>query len=131
MPAAKDLPTLHEAQQVKEDGKQTHRLAPKTRDVYNRHIEQARTWLRSHYAADGTLTVANHPDNGSEIYHKPAFRNVFEVHPNECSDQALSIYLGWKGFAEEKPSGQSTIDGIRAVFKMMWDEASVMWQPYS
>ena len=73
----------------------------------------------------------NHPDKGLEIYHKPAFRNAFEVHLNEYSDQALSIYLGWKGFAEEKPSGQSTIDGIRAVFKMMWDEASVMWRPYS
>lgn len=109
----KDLPNLQEAQQVKEDSKQTHCLAPKTREVYERHIKQARQWLQSHYAADGTLSVATHPGEGSEIYHKPAFRNAFEHHPNECSDQALSIYLGWKGFAEVKPSGQSTINGIR------------------
>ena len=37
----------------------------------------------------------------------------------------LVVYLGWKGFAKVKPSSQSTIDGIRAVFKLMWDEASV------
>jgi len=107
-----NLPTLQAAQQVKEDGKQTHFQAPKTREVYDRQIRLARRWLQSHYAADGTLSVANHPGEGSEIYHKPAFKNAFERQPNECSDQALSIYLGWKGFAKVKPSSQSTIDGI-------------------
>jgi len=77
------------------------------------------------YAVDDTLSVVKHPGEGLEIYHKPAFKNAFECQPNECLDQALSIYLGWKGFTKVKPSSQSIIDGIQAAFKLMWDEVSV------
>ena len=123
--AAKDLPTLQAAHQAKEDGKETHLLSKKTRDVYARHVHQARGWLQSHYTADGTLSVATHPGEGSEIYHDPAFKNAFERCPNQCSDQALSIYLGWRGFKEK--CSQSTVDGIQAAFKLMWNDALVMW----
>ena len=108
--AVKDLPTLQEAHQAKEDGKETHLLSKETRDVYARHICQVCRWLQSHYAVDSTLSVATHPGEGSEIYHEPAFKNAFEHSPNQCSDQALSIYLGWRGFKEK--CSQSTIDGI-------------------
>lgn len=78
--------------------------APRTNDVYGRHVRQAHRWLQSHYAADGTLSVATHPGEGSEIYQDPAFKNAFERQPNHCSDQALSIYLGWRGFNEDDES---------------------------
>ena len=111
MPAAvKDLPTLQEAHQAKEDGKDTHFRAPKTVDIYDRYVRQAHKWLQSHYAADGTLSVATRPEEGSKIYHDPEFKEAFERQPNKCSDQALSIYLGWRGFKEN--CSQSTVDRI-------------------
>ncbi|KIM63579.1 hypothetical protein SCLCIDRAFT_1172537, partial [Scleroderma citrinum Foug A] len=54
-------------------------------------------------------------------YHEPAFKNAFECSPNQCSDQALSIYLGWRGFKEK--CSQSTVDGIQVAFKLMWNDA--------
>jgi len=118
--------TFQEAREVKEAGKLTHFRAPKTRETYARHIDQARRWLQSHFKEDGTPSIPSHPEEGSEIYHDPAFKDAFKQHPNHCSSEALSIYLAWKGFSEVKKCAQSTIDGIRAAFKRMWDEASVL-----
>ncbi|KIN97880.1 hypothetical protein M404DRAFT_100511, partial [Pisolithus tinctorius Marx 270] len=56
-----------------------------------------------------------------EIYSDPNFKSAFERVPNRCSDKALALYLSWRGFQEN--SSQSTIDGVRAGFKMLWDEA--------
>jgi len=125
-----DLPTstttFQDVREVKEAGKQTHFRAPKTRETYARHIDQARRWLKSHFKEDGTPSIPSHPEEGSEIYHDPAFKDVFERQPNHCSNEALSIYLAWKGFSDVKKCAQSTIDGIQVAFKWMWDEASVL-----
>ena len=108
--SAKDQSTLQEAHQAKEMGKQAHLQALRTMETYSQHVNQARAWLRSHFKEDGTLSIASHPEEGSEIYHDPAFKDAFEEHPNHCSNEALSIYLGWRGFKEN--CNQSTIDGI-------------------
>ena len=121
---AKDQPTLQAAHQAKETGKQAHLRALRTTETYGQHVNQARTWLRSHFKEDGTLSITSHPEEGSEIYHDPAFKDAFEQQPNHCSNKALSIYLGWRGFEEN--CSQSTVDGIRAGFKAMWEEASVL-----
>jgi len=118
------LPTLQAARRLNEKGKKTHLQALKTRETYARHVKLAQTWLRSHFNADGILSISSRPEEGTEIYHDPAFKDAFEQHPNHCSNEVLAIYLGWKGFSDD-PSGQSTIDGIRAAFKRLWDEASV------
>ncbi|KAL4064546.1 hypothetical protein J3A83DRAFT_4191265 [Scleroderma citrinum] len=64
----------------------------------------------------------NHPEKDSETYGDPGFKDAFEHKPNQCSDKALALYLSWRGFQEH--CSQSTIDGIRAAFKMWWDEAN-------
>ncbi|KAI5982451.1 hypothetical protein EDC04DRAFT_2592774 [Pisolithus marmoratus] len=101
VPAAKEHPSLHTVHQIKEVGKQTHLRVAKTRETYSRHVRRARSWL--------------------QVYSDPGFRNAFERVPNQCSDKALALYLSWRGFQEN--CSQSTIDGIRAAFKMLWDEA--------
>ena len=110
--STKDLPTLQAAHQAKEMGKQTHLQAPRTRETYSQHLNQARTWLKSHFKEVRNLSIPSHPESveGSEIYHDPAFKDAFEWHPNHCSNEALSIYLGWRGFKEK--CSQSTVDGI-------------------
>ena len=122
-PAARDLSTLQAAHKAKEVGKQTHLRAPRTRETYGRHVHQAHAWLQSHYAADHVLSTAS-PDEETAIYRDPGFKDAFERCPNHCSDQALSIYLSCRGFEEN--CSQSTVDGIRAAFKMHWEEASVL-----
>ncbi|KAI6006498.1 hypothetical protein F5J12DRAFT_768678 [Pisolithus orientalis] len=92
---AKELPSLHTAHRIKEAGKETHLRAAKTRAAYSGHVHRARF--------------------------DPNFKNTFECMPNRCSDKALALYLSWRGFQEN--SSQSTIDSVRAGFKMLWDEA--------
>ncbi|KAI6138555.1 hypothetical protein BKA82DRAFT_3989880 [Pisolithus tinctorius] len=92
---AKGLPSLRTAHQIKEAGKETHLRAAKTRAAYLGHVQRARS--------------------------DPNFKSAFERVPNRCSDKALALYLSWRGFQEN--SSQSTIDGVRAGFKMLWDEA--------
>ncbi|KAI6039701.1 hypothetical protein EDC04DRAFT_2568118, partial [Pisolithus marmoratus] len=95
VPSVKEHPSLHTVHQIKEVGKQTHLWAAKTRETYSRHVRQARSDL--------------------------GFKSAFERVPNQCLDKALALYLSWRGFQEN--CSQSTIDGIRAAFKMLWDEA--------
>ncbi|KIO13539.1 hypothetical protein M404DRAFT_122553 [Pisolithus tinctorius Marx 270] len=124
--APKEQPSLHTVHQIKEAGKQTHLRAAKTRATYARHVRQAQSWLQSHFLAEGTQPSPSpsHVGSGdlsSEVYGNPDFKNAFERVPNQCSDKALALYLSWKGFQEN--CSQSTIDGVRAAFKLMWDEA--------
>ena len=121
---AKDQPTLQAVHQAKETGKQAHLRALRTMETYSQHVNQACAWLQSHFKEDGSLSITSHPEESSEIYHDPASKDVFEGQPNHCSNEALSIYLGWKGFKEN--CSQSTIDGIWVGFKAMWEEASVL-----
>ena len=124
--SAKDVLTLQAAQQVQKAGKKDHLRAPKARETYAQHVNQARRWLQSHFKEDGTLSTPSHAEEGSEIYHDPKFKHAFEERPNHCSSEALAIYLGWRGFNEDSKCSPSTIDGIRAAFKRLWDEASVL-----
>ncbi|KAI6142364.1 hypothetical protein BKA82DRAFT_3956281, partial [Pisolithus tinctorius] len=122
----KEQPSLHTVHQIKEAGKQTHLRAAKTRATYARHVRQAQSWLQSHFPAEG-MQLSPSPshvgsgDLSSEVYGNPDFKNAFERVPNQCLDKALALYLSWKGFQEN--CSQSTIDGVRAAFKLMWDEA--------
>jgi len=119
------LPTLQAACQLNEKGKKTHLQAPKMRETYAHHVKLVQTWLQSNFNADGILSISSRPEEGAEIYHDLAFKDAFEQHPNHCLNKALAIYLGWKGFSDD-PSGQSTIDGIQAAFKQLWDKVSVL-----
>ncbi|KAI6019428.1 hypothetical protein BKA83DRAFT_4495450 [Pisolithus microcarpus] len=118
---AKEQPSLHVVHQIKEAGKQTHLRAAKTRETYSRHVRQARSWLQGHFPLEGAPQILAHTEHESEIYSDPGFKNAFERVPNQCSDKALALYLSWRGFQEN--CSQSTIDGVRAAFKMLWDES--------
>ncbi|KAI6000121.1 hypothetical protein F5J12DRAFT_951289 [Pisolithus orientalis] len=120
----KELPSLHTAHRIKEAGKETHLRAAKTRAAYLGHVHRAHSWLQSHFPEEGMPLTPNHTGEDSEIYSDPNFKNAFEHVPNRCSDKALALYLSWRGFQEN--SSQSTIDGVRAGFKMLWDEADVL-----
>ncbi|KAL4072545.1 hypothetical protein V8B97DRAFT_2023336 [Scleroderma yunnanense] len=76
---------------------------------------------KGHFTAE-KIQSPNHPEKDSETYGDPGFKDAFEHKPNQCSDKALALYLSWRGFQEH--CSQSTIDGIRAAFKMWWDEAN-------
>ncbi|KAI5988006.1 hypothetical protein EDD15DRAFT_2172890 [Pisolithus albus] len=121
VPTAKEQVSLQAVHQIKEAGKQTHLRATKTRETYSRHIRQARSWLQSHFPVEGTLQIPAHTEDESDVYGNPGFKSAFEKVPNQCSDKALALYLSWRGFQEN--CSQSTIDGIRAAFKTLWDEA--------
>ncbi|KAI5982051.1 hypothetical protein EDD15DRAFT_2181820 [Pisolithus albus] len=118
---AKEQPSLHVVHQIKEAGKQTHLRAAKTRETYSRHVRQARSWLQGHFPLEGAPQILAHTEHESEIYSDPGFKNAFERVPNQCSDKALALYLSWRGFQEN--CSQSTVDGVRAAFKMLWDES--------
>ncbi|KAI6004797.1 hypothetical protein EDD15DRAFT_2191570 [Pisolithus albus] len=118
---AKEQPSLHVVHQIKEAGKQTHLRAAKTRETYSRHVHQARLWLQGHFPLEGAPQILAHTEHESEIYSDPGFKNAFERVPNQCSDKALALYLSWRGFQEN--CSQSTVDGVRAAFKMLWDES--------
>ncbi|KAI6029265.1 hypothetical protein BKA83DRAFT_4046997 [Pisolithus microcarpus] len=118
---AKEQPSLHVVHQIKEAGKQTHLRAAKTRETYSRHVCQARSWLQGHFPLEGVPQILAHTEHESEIYSDPGFKNAFERVPNQCSDKALALYLSWRGFQEN--CSQSTIDGVRVAFKMLWDES--------
>ncbi|KAI5982209.1 hypothetical protein EDD15DRAFT_2378154 [Pisolithus albus] len=118
---AKEQPSLHVVHQIKEAGKQTHLWAAKTRETYSRHVRQARSWLQGHFPLEGAPQILAHTEHESEIYSDQGFKNAFERVPNQCSDKALALYLSWRGFQEN--CSQSTVDGVRAAFKMLWDES--------
>ncbi|KAI6111260.1 hypothetical protein F5141DRAFT_1274775 [Pisolithus sp. B1] len=124
VPAGKEQLSLQVIHQIKEVGKQTHLRATKTRETYSRHIRQARSWLQSHFPAEGTPRIPAHTEDESDIYADPGFKDAFGQVPNQCSDKALALYLSWRGFQED--CSQSTVDGIRAAFKMLWNEACVL-----
>ncbi|KAI6141442.1 hypothetical protein BKA82DRAFT_3986196 [Pisolithus tinctorius] len=87
--------SLKDINQLKEQGKQTHLKAARTRTAYATHVRRGR-------------------DN-------PEFRTAFESTPNSCSDKALALYMTWKGFHENL--GKSTVESIRAAFKDVWANA--------
>ncbi|KAI6152542.1 hypothetical protein BKA82DRAFT_4012993 [Pisolithus tinctorius] len=121
---AKELPSLHTAHQIKEASKETHLQAAKTRVAYLGHVQQACSWMQSHFPVEGMPLTPSHTGEDSEIYSDPNFKNMFECMPNRCSDKELALYLSWRGFQEN--SSQSTIDGVQAGFKMLWDKACMV-----
>ncbi|KAL4081312.1 hypothetical protein V8B97DRAFT_2027566 [Scleroderma yunnanense] len=115
LPAAKEQPTLHAAHQIKEAGKQTHLQAARTRATYGRHIHQGCVWLQSHFPVEGSQPPPNHTEEILDIYSDPCFKDAFDHTPNQCSDEALALYLSWRGFQEN----------CSQTFKMWWDEACI------
>lgn len=56
-----------------------------------------------------------------DIYSDPSFQAAFDWVPNHCSDKAVALFLTFNGFHQNL--GQSTVEGIRAAFKDLWDNA--------
>ena len=115
--AVKDLPSLQEAHQTKESGKERHLRAERTCATYSGHVRQGREWLQNLVVASGSSNW--HHEEHQKTYGNPNFKDALERTPNECSDSALALYLSWKGF--DQKCSQSTIDGIRVGFKWWWD----------
>ena len=123
--ATKEPGTAQSAHRAKEAGKQAHYLTQKTRKVYGRHVRQGRKWMASLFTKEGNLKFPSHPEDGTQIYHDPKFKDAFANVLNHCSDQALDLYLLHIGFVNGCTI--STIEGVRAAFKRLWKEASVSW----
>ena len=115
-----NLATFEELHHIKEAGKQQHLQAETTQKAYGGHVCQGREWLQD-------LLSRNDATNLSEedlvLFNDPAFKNVFDDIPNHLSARVLAWYLSWSGFC--KNLGQSTIEGIHAAFKKLWEQASV------
>ena len=52
--AIKNLPSLQEAHQTKESGKECHLRAERTCATYSGHVQQGREWLKNLIAASGS-----------------------------------------------------------------------------
>ena len=117
--------TLHAALQAKEDGKKAHLHARKTMLNYSGHVCQACEWLQhsleGNLTAEGTTLTGTDCPSTEEFYNDPLSKDAFERIPNKCSNEALSLYLAWRGFREQV--SQSTVEGIRAALKWHWDRA--------
>ncbi|KAG2029737.1 hypothetical protein BDR03DRAFT_987558 [Suillus americanus] len=91
--------TLPVIDKIKERAKQQHKHASSTRKNYNSYIDRGQKWLKD-----------------------PTFRDALKQIPNQHSDKALALFISYKCFHEN--NGQSTCDGIHAVFKKYWEEAA-------
>lgn len=108
--------TLEQVHHIKEVGKQTHLQSEKTKKAYAGHVQQGRKWLQS-------IVSGGNDDSESSLedFKDPEFKDVFEDIPNRFSAKALSLYVSLKGFGEEW--SRSTVEGVHAAFKKLWDNA--------
>lgn len=114
--------TLEELQRIKEAGKQQHLQAESTQNAYKGYVRRGREWLEDLIACQDTSNLT-----GEELalLKDPALKDAFNSIPNHLSAKVLSWYLALKGFGK-RPVGRSTIEGIHAAFKKLWEQASVL-----
>ena len=117
--------TLHAALQAKEDGKKAHLHARKMTSNYSGHVCRACEWLQcsleGDLTAEGTGSTGTDCPSTEEFYNDPLSKDAFERIPNKRSNEALSLYLAWRGFQEQV--SQSTVEGICTALKWHWDRA--------
>ena len=107
--------------QLKESRKETHLKARNTKKCYVRHVKHGCEWLSSHFPnSDKQLPVTEDADGPKDNeYNDPMFHTAFDHILNHCSDKALSLFLTFKGFHQNR--GRGTIKGIHMAFKDLWD----------
>ena len=118
--------TLEELHCIKEAGKQKYLQSGATQNAYQGYVRQGREWLEdlvSRLQHKETIDIGSEEDR--ELLKNPAFKDAFANIPNQLSAKVLALYLACRGFDEEKPAGQSTIEGIHAAFKRLWTDVSV------
>ena len=113
--------SLKVIEQLREAGKEAHLKARNTKKCYTAHVKCGREWLASHFLADNSTPSMPESPTTEDIYSDPLFRAAFDRVPNHCSDKALSLFLTFKGFHQNL--GKGTVEGIRAAFKDLWDNA--------
>ena len=116
-----NLTTLHELHHIKEAGKQQHLQAETMQKAYWGHVRRGREWLQDLLSRNDTTNLS---EEDLVLFNDPAFKNAFDDIPNHLSAQVLAWYLSWSGF--RKNLGRSTIEGIHAAFKKLWEQASVL-----
>ncbi|KIM59454.1 hypothetical protein SCLCIDRAFT_126125 [Scleroderma citrinum Foug A] len=91
--------------------------------IYSGHVCQACEWLQcsleGDLTAEGTTSTETNCPSTEEFYNDPLSKDAFERIPNKHSNEALLLYLAWRGFQEQV--SQSTVEGIHAALKWHWD----------
>jgi hypothetical protein len=117
--------SLKTISQLKESGKAAHLRAKKTRKCYAGHVKRGRQWLAEHFCTETDEHEQSAPDGikgeKDDPYLDPEFPNAFDCIPNKMSDKALALFLTYKGFHQNL--SQEMVEGIRAAFKDLWDNA--------
>ena len=108
--------TLEQVKQISQEGKDTHLQSNQTKKAYAGHVRRGCEWLQS-------IVSGGNDASGSSLedFKDPEFKHAFEDIPNRFSAKALSLYLSLKGFGQEW--GQSTVEGVHAAYKKLWDNA--------
>ncbi|KAF9223300.1 hypothetical protein BS17DRAFT_808772 [Gyrodon lividus] len=89
------------------------------------HVKQGREWLAEHFHTEtdsneqSAPDVANKQEDDSDPYRDPESPNAFSRIPNKMSDKALTLFLTYKGYHQNRSNG--TVEGICAAFKDLWD----------
>jgi len=93
------------------------------------HVKHGREWLAEFF--DGTTPSTDLPwlspeqapvgQDDADPYMDLAFAHAFDPVPSKYSDRALALFLTYKGFYQGL--GRNTVEGIRAGFKDMWEQA--------
>ncbi|KAF9223299.1 hypothetical protein BS17DRAFT_880530 [Gyrodon lividus] len=123
--ATTTVASLKTINQLKEYGKATYLRAKKTRKCYMGHVKQGREWLAEHFHTEtdsneqSAPDVANKQEDDSDPYRDPESPNAFSRIPNKMSDKALTLFLTYKGYHQNRSNG--TVEGICAAFKDLWD----------
>jgi hypothetical protein len=122
--------SLKVIEQLKEAGKEAHLKARNTKKCYKGHVQRGREWLAQHFSkssVNGSEDSEQQPTPDSDDldekdpYADPIFPHAFDCSPNRRSDRALALFLTYKGFHQSLSKG--TIEGVRAAFKDLWDNA--------
>lgn len=113
-----------------------HIKSGKTRGAYNGYITRAKTWLGAFFLEEGEaerrwkegsgkgLSGDGEGDiNNVTLLEDEEFRDAFNGVPSKSTPQAISMFLTFKCFEENK--GRSTAEGIHAAFIAEYDKMSV------
>ncbi|KZP03242.1 hypothetical protein FIBSPDRAFT_1019175 [Athelia psychrophila] len=115
-----------------------HIKSGKTRNAYNRYITRAKSWLGVFFLEEGEAERKWKEGSGkglsgdgegdidnTTLLEDEEFRDAFDGVPSKSTPQAISMFLTFKCFEENK--GRSTAEGIHAAFITEYDKIATYW----
>ncbi|KZP05164.1 hypothetical protein FIBSPDRAFT_766273 [Athelia psychrophila] len=130
-----DRPTssLQQLKNLTAEKTDQHIKSGKTRNAYNGYITRAKSWLGAFFLEEGEAERKWKEGSGkglsgdgegdidnTTLLEDEEFRDAFDGVPSKSTPQAISMFLTFKCFEENK--GRSTAEGIHAAFITEYDK---------